>query len=166
MSEERIQLRTARTADDIASAGELFREYIESLNIDIEHQGWREELAHLPGPYKGPGGVILLASLNGMKGGKHDVGCVALRPLDEDGVCEMKRLYVRPDARGKGIGRLMVERIIQAGQAFGYETMKLDTSEDMTEARKLYESLGFTECEKYNDDPLECTMFFERSLSE
>ena len=160
MSEERIQLRTARSADDIASAGELFHEYIESLSIDIEHQGWQEELANLPGPYKGPGGVILIASVNGS-----DVGCVALRRL-EDGVCEMKRLYVRPDARGRGIGRLMVERIIQAGQAFGYETMKLDTSEDMGEARALYESFGFTECEKYNDDPLECTMFFERSLSE
>lgn len=129
----------------------------------LEHQGFEYELKSLPGLYAPPRGRLLLAL--------HDnepAGCIALRPLPSLGehVCEMKRLYVRPSARGTGLGRLLVQRLLQEARETGYTLMKLDTdtAPKFAAAIKLYRSLGFTECERYNDDPDPKTLWFERRL--
>lgn len=132
----------------------MFREYFSWLGPD----GWfidpEAELAALPGGYD----AILVA-----RGGEEVVGCVALRPL-EDGVCEMKRLYVRPTARGSGTGRSLVEASIARARELGYATMRLDTLPTMNAARALYLSLGFRQFERYNDNPIEGVLFFGLTL--
>jgi putative acetyltransferase len=132
----------------------MFRDYFASLGPD----GWfidpGAELAALPGGYD----AILLA-----RDGGEIAGCVALRPL-EDGVCEMKRLYVRPSARGSGAGRALVEAAIARGRKLGYAAMRLDTLPSMDAARALYRSLGFRPVERYNDNPIEGVLFFELRL--
>jgi putative acetyltransferase len=141
----------------------MFREYGASLDFSLEFQGFEAELAGLPGRYGAPGGCILLAME-----GDDAVGCVALRGLVNDAesgrVCEMKRLYVRPQGRGRRIGRGMCEELISRARAMGYERMKLDTSADMHSAQALYRGLGFVPCERYNDDPMPCTLYFELVL--
>jgi putative acetyltransferase len=112
------------------------------------------ELAALPGGYD----TILLA-----REGEEIVGCVAVRPL-EDGVCEMKRLYVRPSGRGSGAGRALVDAVIVRARELGYATMRLDTLPTMNAARSLYVSLGFRQIERYNDNPIEGVLFFELLL--
>jgi ribosomal protein S18 acetylase RimI-like enzyme len=140
--------------DDVAALRELFREYAAWLGP----QGWFSdldaELAALPGGYD----AILLA-----RSGDEAIGCVALRPL-EDGACEMKRLYVRPAARGSGAGRALVEASIARARALGYRTMRLDTLPTMDAARTLYLSLGFRPVERYNDNPIDGVLFFELAL--
>ena len=132
----------------------LFREYFAWLGPD----GWfldpGAELAALPGGYD----ALLVA-----RDGEEIVGCIALRPL-EDGACEMKRLYVRQSARGSGVGRALVEALIARAQELGYSTMRLDTLPTMEAARALYHSLGFREVDRYNDNPIEGVLFFERRL--
>ena len=133
---------------------ELFREYFAWLGP----HGWfidpQAELAALPGGYD----AILLA-----RGGGEIVGCVALRGL-EDGACEMKRLYVRPAARGSGVGRELVEASIARARGLGYATIRLDTLPTMDAARALYLSLGFRPIERYNDNPIEGVLFFALQL--
>src|ERR1700730_17523003 len=118
-----FRLAKVRRPPDIAEAAIMFREYADWLGIDLSFQGFEAELASLPGKYAPPTGELMLAySLAG------DVlGCVAVRPLEGNAVCEMKRLYVRPAARGLGIGRTLVAAIIEAAQDLGYGEMKLDT---------------------------------------
>jgi len=98
-----------------------------------------------------------------VRDGDEIAGCVALRPL-ETGACEMKRLYVRPIARGSGIGRALVEASIVRARELGYRTMRLDTLPRMDAARSLYLSLGFRQIERYNDNPIEGVLFFELQL--
>ena len=132
----------------------LFREYFVWLGPD----GWlsdiEAELAALPGGYD----AILVACH-----GEEIAGCVALRPL-EVGACEMKRLYVRPSARGLGTGRALVEASIARARGLGYSTMRLDTLPRMDAARALYLSLGFRPIERYNDNPIDGVLFFELTL--
>ncbi len=153
-----MEIRAATSAEDLALARLLFREYAESLPFSLCFQGFEAELAGLPGRYAPPAGRLLLA----MEGGEA-AGCIALRVL-EPGVCEMKRLYVKPAHRSGGLGRRLAERLIAEARGIGYRVMRLDTSEDMTAARRLYESLGFYRIERYNDDPLEDTIFMEVGL--
>ncbi len=153
-----MDIRAATSAEDLSRAKVLFREYAESLPFSLCFQGFEEELAGLPGRYAPPGGRLLLA----VEGGEA-VGCIALRALGP-GVCEMKRLYVKPGRRAGGLGRLLAERLIAEARGIGYRAMRLDTSEDMTAARRLYESLGFYRIERYNDDPMEDTIFMEAGL--
>jgi GNAT superfamily N-acetyltransferase len=153
------ELTAAESATDLATAAELFREYAASLPFPLDYQGFEEELASLPGKYAHPGGVILLARHQG-----EPAGCIALRPLasmpgDAAPVCEMKRMYVRPSARGRGLGRALAERLIAHARALGYRTMKLDTESDFTAAVTLYRALGFTDTPRYNDDPMPNTMW-------
>jgi ribosomal protein S18 acetylase RimI-like enzyme len=126
--------------------------------VDLCFQGFDEELAGLPGGYARPGGRLLVATL-----GAQVAGCVALRPVG-GGVCEMKRLYVRPAARGNGVGRELASAAVEAARDEGYARMRLDTLPQMVEARPLYESLGFREIEPYYDSPVSGTRFLELAL--
>jgi putative acetyltransferase len=147
-------IRIAYTSADIASARCLFEEYAAALGVDLCFQGFADELAGLPGDYAPPWGCLLLA-----RRGSVDVGCVALRhlrdPADEPSALgEIKRLHVRPSARGGGLGRALMEAIVQHARAIGYRELRLDTLATMGEARALYASLGFRECDPYCDNPI------------
>lgn len=135
--------------DDLATARELFVEYGESLGFSLCFQGFDEELATLPGKYAAPGGVILLA-----KEREGPAGCVALRPGEQPGACEMKRLFVRDAFRGRRLGRALAEGVIAEARALGYRRMVLDTLDTMTAALSLYGSLGFREVPPYIFNPL------------
>jgi putative acetyltransferase len=147
-------------AAHLSDVMELFLEYAESLGFDLSFQHFAEELAELPGEYAPPQGRLLLA-----QSGKKKVGCVALRRFSE-GVCEMKRLYVRPKFRSLGIGRELALQIIAAAKEMGYRRMRLDTVPSMIEAIPLYRSLGFREISPYRHNPIEGSIFMELDLAE
>jgi ribosomal protein S18 acetylase RimI-like enzyme len=133
----------------------LFKEYAASIGIDLCFQGFADELANLPGSYAPPRGRLMIASVDDAV-----AGCVALRPC-EDGVCELKRMYVRPAFRGQGVGKRLAETIIAEARQIGYRCMRLDTLPSMTAATRLYESLGFVRRTAYYDTPLPETIFME-----
>jgi len=132
---------------DFAVAGELFKEYATQLSIDLCFQGFEAELARLPQTYGPPFGCLLLA-----RDGDGPVGCGALRRLDAD-ACEMKRLYVRPQARGASLGRTLAERLVAKARSIGYARIYLDTLKEMVAAQGLYRSLGFCETAPYYQNP-------------
>ena len=151
-------IRHATGDADYEVARELFLEYEASLGIDLEFQDFRREVESLPGAYAPPEGCLLLAEAQGAP-----CGCVALRPLSQ-GVCEMKRLYVRPAARGTGLGRALALAVIREARHRGYLKMRLDTLPSMTGAMGLYRDLGFREIEPYRHNPVEGARFFEMDL--
>ncbi|MFN0041551.1 MAG: GNAT family N-acetyltransferase [Burkholderiales bacterium] len=132
----------------IETARHLFREYQTSLGVDLCFQGFEEELATLPGAYVPPRGTLLVAMQD-----EEALGCVGVRPLDSSR-CEMKRLYVKPEGRGQGLGRQLAERAIAFARAAGYREMLLDTLPQMAEAQGLYAALGYTECAAYYENPI------------
>ena len=147
-------IREAAGDDDMAVVRTLFEEYAAWLQVDLCFQGFADELAGLPGKYAPPAGRLLLASRGGAV-----AGGVGLRPLDGD-ACEMKRLWVRPEFRGHGLGRALAVAVIAAGQEIGYRSMKLDSMEKLAEALDLYRSLGFAETGAYHDDESPVRLIF------
>ncbi|MBI5486450.1 MAG: GNAT family N-acetyltransferase [Deltaproteobacteria bacterium] len=153
-----IRILPATTPDHVAHARALFLEYAATLGFDLSFQGFDAELAALPGGYAAPGGALLLAYV-----GDDVAGCVAMRPFDE-GICEMKRLYVRPAYRGLGVGRRLATEIIEAARAAGYARMRLDTVPTMVEAIAMYRAVGFVEIGAYRVNPVEGAVYLEMDL--
>jgi ribosomal protein S18 acetylase RimI-like enzyme len=155
-----IRLREARFPDDGTAVRRLFREYAAGLDIDLAFQGFEEELAGLPGAYAAPGGAVLVAER-----GDRPLGCVAFRPLDRS-TCEMKRLYVHPDARGQGIGERLVAGVCERARDRGYRRMRLDTLSSMTSALRLYAAAGFRFIPAYIFNPIPDARYLERDLGD
>lgn len=153
-----IPILDARSDDDYRTARSLFEEYAGTVGVDLCFQGFAEELEHLESMYGPPNGCLFIAWRNGLP-----VGCVASRTL-EPGVCEMKRLYVRPHARGIGLGRQLAAAIVERARADGYARIVLDTLRSMVEARVIYRSLGFVQRDAYYANPLPDVAFMELDL--
>lgn len=157
--ETRIELIPALSAEQVGVARQLFLEYADSLGFSLCFQGFDDELKTLPGAYAPPSGCLLLARQS-----HQYAGCVALRQLDRQ-ICEMKRLYVRPDYRGLGIGRVLVDGVIAEARRIGYERMRLDTIESsMKDAIELYRRRGFREIEPYCTNPIAGALYLELLL--
>jgi GNAT superfamily N-acetyltransferase len=154
-----MRILCAESADHVAAARQLFREYAGSLGVDLSFQDFASELENLPGEYAPPGGCLLLAFADDAL-----AGCVALRRLDET-VCEMKRLYVRPAFQGRGMGRALAAAILAEARRLGYARMRLDTLPSMHAARTLYASLGFREIPAYRFNPVPGAAFMELDLA-
>lgn len=153
-----LKVVTAESSEQVDTIRELFLEYAKSLNFDLCFQGFDKELESLPGKYAAPDGRLLLALYD-----QKIAGCVALWKVS-DQVCEMKRLWVRPEFRGKKIGRQLAEFVIEQAKLIGYSKMKLDTIDTMTEAIKLYVSLGFRSTSAYRYNPVEGAEYMELDL--
>lgn len=153
-----LEIRPAVTQEDFTAAKILIKEYAESLGFNLCFQQFDEEIASLEKHYGPPGGCLLLAYI-----GNKPVGCVALRQL-EDGVCEMKRLYLRPDCRGGGHGKALTLEAIRQAKALGYKAIRLDTLERMTQAVALYRALGFRDISPYRHNPIEGAIYMELTL--
>jgi putative acetyltransferase len=144
--------------DELLYVRALFEEYAASLNFNLCFQGFKEELANLPGNYAPPEGRMLLALHS-----SEPAGCVGLQRFEER-ICEMKRLYVCPRFRGLGIGRTLAETIISEARKIGYKRMWLDTVPSMREAQLLYQSIGFKDVGPYRYNPIYGTRFMELAL--
>jgi putative acetyltransferase len=154
-----IDLIPATLPEHIEEARALFLEYGNSLGFSLCFQSFDEELKTLPGAYAPPSGRLLLARCGG-----HVGGCIALRKID-GGICEMKRLYVRPADRGLGLGRMLVERLLAEARVIGYERMRLDTVEAaMKDAVALYRRMGFKEIAPYSTIPMDSALWMELLL--
>lgn len=154
-----VDFKQAETGPQIKQARELFLEYADALGISLCFQNFEQEVEELPGSYAEPHGRLLLASYTNQL-----AGCVAMRNIG-DGTCEMKRLYVRPQFRGLGLGRALAVRLIEEARALEYSRMRLDTlPSKMDDAIALYRSLGFCEIEPYYHNPVEGALFMELTL--
>lgn len=156
-----MRIEQAESPEFIRIARELFAEYSESVGVGFCFQGFAQELAQLPGEYARPWGRLFLAFDD--KDDKRVAGCGALRRIHAD-TCEMKRFYVRPAFRGKGLGRELIHALIGAAREIGYARMRLDTLPSMTTASALYRAIGFREIPPYWANPVPGVVFFECDL--
>lgn len=152
-------IRAVDSPHEYRTARALFEEYAGWLGIDLSFQDFEAELADLPRQYGPPEGRLLVAECDGAA-----AGCVGVRRFSDD-ICEMKRLYVRPESRGSGVGRMLAEASVAQARQLGYARMRLDTLPSMTAANSLYRSLGFREIEPYRHNPIPGTRFFEMDLT-
>jgi GNAT superfamily N-acetyltransferase len=143
------------TSEDLDEIRKMLLEYEAWIGVDLCFQNFKQELAELPGKYAPPRGRLLIADPN--------AGCVALRPIDDE-TGEMKRLFVRPEFRGTGLGKLLVLRVIEEARAEGYKKVRLDTMPMMESAQKLYQQLGFRDIEAYRLNPQPGVRYMELSL--
>lgn len=151
----RIAIEPAVDPGSIALVAQLFREYADGLGFPLDFQDFDQEVRTLPGDYATPRGVLFLARVDGSA-----AGCVGLRPLDAT-TCEMKRLFVRPEYRGLGLGRKLANRLVEAARSLGYRRMRLDTVPSMTTALALYRSMGFVETAPYRYNPIPGAVYLE-----
>jgi putative acetyltransferase len=155
-----IQIVKANTETLVENAKELIREYAQSLEFDLGFQDFDKEMENFPGQYAPPRGCLYVAL-----DANQPIGCVALRNLGQ-GVCEMKRLYVKPSLRGQKVGKLLAEIVIKAARDMGYDHLRLDTIPSMKQANMLYNALGFKQIAPYRFNPIEGATFFELNLNE
>lgn len=160
MSTPGFEIISAVSPEHIETVRSLFIEYQQWLNFSLCFQGFDKELAELPGKYSPPKGRLYIAEYEG-----NTAGCIALRPMEEEGMCEMKRLYVKDEFRGKGIGRMLTEKILADAQQIGYRIMRLDTLQRMDTARALYTKLGFKIIPAYYDNPMDEVVYMELTLT-
>ncbi len=154
-------IRQAQSVEDLAIVKELWLEYASSLGFSLCFQGFDQELATLPGKYAPPAGRLLLAFAD-----DRAAGAIALRPLSDQGICEMKRLYVRPEFRGSGLGRKLVDAVLAAAHGIGHTHMRLDTvAGKMDAAIRMYRGYGFREIEAYTANSQENVIYMELELS-
>src|ERR1700761_2247161 len=153
-------IRPVRSPDDLAATMALFEAYAASLGINLSYQNFVAEMAAMPGKYAPPAGELLLARDD--KGAR--LGCVGLRPLSGDGICEMKRLYVTPEGRGLGLGKALAEAIVAESRRIGYREMLLDTLPSLTTAIGISVRMGFQPVPAYYDTPISGTLFFRLTL--
>jgi carbonic anhydrase len=155
-----LRILTANDTEALENVRQFFRNYAAWLGVDLSFQNFDQEMASLPGAYSAPQGRLFFAEVNGQP-----AGCVGVRPLvDSDGVCEMKRLYVDPQFRGKSVGRALALAAIKTAKDIGYRKLLIDTMPSMRMAAKLYRELGFTEAPNYYQTPVEGTMFLALDL--
>lgn len=154
---EILYVRPATSAD-IPHVREMLREYVEWIGLDLAFQEIDAELSGLPGEYAPPRGALLVA----VEGERH-LGMIALRPLDGT-IAEMKRLYVRPEARGRGLARRLIARLCDEGKRLNYTELRLDTLPKMGEAQALYETCGFVDIEPYYETPIAGTRFMRKKI--
>jgi len=155
-----FEINPVRSPDDLAATKALFDAYAASLGINLSYQNFVEEMAAMPGKYAPPNGELLLA-----RGADNSaLGCVGLRPLAEDGACEMKRLYVMPEGRGLGVGKALAGRVVDEARRIGYRRMLLDTLPSLTTAVALYDRMGFARIPAYYDTPIPGTIFMALAL--
>jgi len=153
-----MDIQPATTEKDLADVARLFREYVFSLGLNLDFQGFEEELATLPGSYSSPLGCLFLARVDG-----EIAGCIGLRPHTES-EGEVKRLYLDPSFRGKGVARQLVSQVIEAASQIGYATLVLDTLASMKPAIALYESFGFERIPAYYHNPHPEAVYFRKIL--
>lgn len=153
-----LHIQPARFPDDLPEVVAIFREYVASPSVSLDFQNYEQEFAGLPGAYAPPHGAVLLARLNGAV-----VGCAALRRVDAT-TCELKRVYVRPSARGLQAGRLLVEQMLSLARARGYQRMALDVLPEFVAAQRLYATLGFVPAPPVSHNPVPGTLFLARDL--
>ena len=153
-----IEIEQATSVEQLEHVRALFRRYQASLDVDLCFQGFAQELAGLPGSYAPPSGRLLLCTVDGVPR-----GCVALHAITPED-CEMKRLYVEPEARGLGLGRLLVTRVLEEARAMGYRRVFLDTLPSMARAVAMYEALGFGDVPPYRQNPVEGARFMALAL--
>ena len=144
--------------DDIPEVRAMLREYVAWIGVDLAFQEIDEEIADLPGDYDEPGGALLVADEN-----HHLIGMIALRPLSGS-ICEMKRLWVRPEGRGRGVAKELVAQILDRARHLNYDEIRLDTLPMMTDAQSLYESIGFHDIAPYYKTPITGTRFMAKRL--
>lgn len=155
-----INIVEANTKELIEQAKELIREYAQSLEFDLGFQDFDQEMENFPGQYASSRGCLFIALV-----ANKTIGCVALRDFGQ-GICEMKRLYVKPNFRGQKVGRLLAEVVIKAARDIGYDYMRLDTIPSMKQANMLYNALGFKQIAPYRFNPIEGATFFELNLKD
>ncbi|MEM7085212.1 MAG: GNAT family N-acetyltransferase [Bacteroidota bacterium] len=155
-----IELKEVKSDKEYKTAIELFEEYASQIGIDLEFQNFNEEIKNIKSQYSKPNGAIFTA----YNGGNLPVGCFGIRKIDKT-ICELKRMYLRKEARGLGTGKLLLKKAIEIGKELGFERMRLDTLPTMHSAIGLYIKVGFYEIEPYRFNPIEGTKYLEIKLN-